>query len=153
MKPTLNILIFVLDDHVETLNNIKKVFDFENLSNYRFFTDQTKFLEALNDDVHIAIVDYWLYGDRNGISVIKSILEKNPQCFVIMMSAQSEMDVVVEGVNAGVDRYIMKQKPDWLASMVTFVKEGIEIVKRDLDWYYKLINKLKPNEPVNSNLG
>lgn len=145
-KPRLNILIYVLDDNESTLDLIRQCLDHEHFSGYRLFTDANEFLENLNDDVHLAILDYWLDGDMNGLQICKLLLEKNPQCFTIVLSAQHSMRVVIDFMNTSADRYVMKQEGDWMRQLMDFVKEGIKIVDKDLDWYYDLISR-KQKQP------
>lgn len=143
-KPKLNILIYVLDDYQATLDAISISFDNAEIRGYRLFTSADDFIKSLNDDVHIAVIDYWLKGaDVNGLQVCRLLLEKYPQCFVIIMSGQEDNDVIVDFLNSGADRYIVRKDAKWIEKLLGYVKEGIVVVQKNLDWYYELISRKK----------
>ncbi len=141
-KPKLNILIYVLDDYNATLEGIQVAFENAAIYDYKMFSTSKEFLESLNEDVHIAVIDYVLKSDNlTGLQVCKHLIEKNPQCFVIIMSNQESNDVIVDFMNSGADRYIMRRDQTWLELLVTYVKEGVIVVQKNFDWYYELISR------------
>lgn len=139
---SINITVFVLDDQEHVVNVISALFNKEGLSNHKVFTSAEDFFEELNEDVHVAVIDYFLPGKMNGLQVCKKLLSFNPSCFIIIMSAQTDMGVVVEFINSGANRYIEK-KGDYLAKLVQFTKEGIAHVRADMEFIYKLLEKQK----------
>lgn len=139
----LKILIYVLDDHKPSLENISEAFEHSGITGYTLFTDENQFLEALKKDVRIAVIDYWLRSGKNGVEICKELFKKNPDCFVIMMSAQSDMKPVVDAMNTGVDRYIMKQNPNWLQELIDFTKEGISHVEKEYEFFQTLYKKIE----------
>lgn len=145
----MNILIFVLDDHMATIEIIDEIFKKDCIEGYHLFDDADKFMEALNDDVHIAVIDYWLNGRPDGLKICRMLFERNPQCFVIILSAQDQIKVVRDFMNSGADRYVMKQEAGWPNELVEYVRQGTRIVQRDLDYYYDLISRKAKmaNEP------
>lgn len=143
-KPKLNILIYVLDDYQPTLEAISISFDKAGIKDYKVFNSSIKFIESLNEDVHIAVIDYWLKGANvNGLQVCRLLLEKYPQCFVIIMSGQEDNDVIVDFLNSGADRYIIRKDQVWIEKLLAYVKEGVTVVQKNLDWYYELISRKK----------
>lgn len=144
-KPKLNILIYVLDDYQATLDAISICFDNAEIGGYRLFTSADEFIKSLNEDVHIAVIDYWLKGTNiiNGLQVCRLLLEKYPQCFVIIMSGQEDNDVIVDFLNSGADRYIVRKNTEWIEKLLVYVREGIVVVQKNLDWYYELISRKK----------
>lgn len=64
---------------------------------------------------------------KDGISVLESIKEKDPECVVIMMTAYSTLDKVLQSHKVGADHYLLKPF-DSLANVEKKVRELI--VKR-----------------------
>lgn len=146
IMPALNVAIFVLDDHQHVLDLIDKVFQQKKIQNYHLFSDEIKFLKDLNEDVHIAVIDYMLKGEHTGLDVCKLLLQRNPQCHVIIMSAQSDFDIVIDFMNSGAWRYVAKQKGDYLNKIVEFVNEAYKNIEQDLDFFTKLLRKQSETE-------
>jgi DNA-binding NarL/FixJ family response regulator len=157
-KPVLNILTYVLDDHADTLENIEEVFKINNFSGCKFFTDSDEFISALGttdgtdygqqmhairENAHIVIIDYWLKGERNGLDICKMIIKEYPRCFLIIMSSQVDQRVTVDFMNSGADRYVMKSDADWLEYLIKFVKEGMDVVQEELNYYFELLTLKK----------
>lgn len=142
-KPKLNILIYVLDDYRPALEAIEESFNIAGISGFKMFTNATDFLSSLNEDVHIAVIDYLLKGDLTGLQVCRMLIEKYPQCFVIIMSAQEDNSVIIDFMNSGADRYVSRKDSAWLDNVIKYVNEGMVSVQKNLDWYYELISRKK----------
>lgn len=138
IRGPLNIEIFVIDDNPDMTECIKIIFDNAGIKNYRLFNDPDTLLEALNDDVHICVVDYLLDHDLNGLDLIKRIVKKNRHCWFIMLSGQTDFHVVVEYLNSVYgSRYIEKSSHVPLSvSLVSHVKEIVEQIYFIDDFYF-----------------
>lgn len=146
-----NIVTFVLDDHPLVLTVIDNEFKKAGIDNYRLFDNPEQFLSQMNENVHIAVIDY-LLGDSamNGVEVCKKLLEKNPRCYIIIMSGQVSIDVVIDMLNAGAKKYVAKWKKNYESEVVEFVRTGIKTIERDLEYYGILLQKLSTlNEDKN----
>ncbi len=64
-------------------------------------------LDAAAKGVDAAILDYSL-PDGDGVSVLKSLRQLDPDLPVIMLTANQEVDVVVEAIKAGASDYVAK---------------------------------------------
>lgn len=70
-------------------------------------SDMLKSLQKTRPD--IAIVDL-LLPDINGLDLIRKIKQQYPDLFIIVVSAQDDMQVVVETQKEGVFNYIVKSE-------------------------------------------
>jgi DNA-binding response OmpR family regulator len=62
---------------------------------------------ALTSDVHLVLLDLMLPG-LDGITVSKEIVRRKPDLPVIMLTARSERETMLEGFQSGADDYITK---------------------------------------------
>lgn len=63
---------------------------------------------------------------KDGLSVLEEIKEKDPECTVIMMTAYSTLDKVLQSHKVGADHYLLKPF-DSLGAVEKKVRELIEI--------------------------
>lgn len=140
----INIVTYVLDDQEMVLQLIEREFYNEGISHYQLFSNETEFLDAITENVHIAVIDYMLSSiDMTGLDVCKKLLEKNPRCLVIIMSGQSDMDVVIDFMNSGAWKYVRKYEKNYLHKVTDFIKQGVKEISADLDFYKSLLEKYK----------
>lgn len=62
---------------------------------------------------------------RDGLSVLEEIKAKDPKCVVVMMTAYSTLDKVLQSHKVGADHYLMKPF-DSLASVEKKIRELIK---------------------------
>ncbi len=62
---------------------------------------------------------------RDGLSVLEEIKAKDPECVVVMMTAYSTLDKVLQSHKVGADHYLLKPF-DSLASVEKKVRELIQ---------------------------
>ena len=84
---------------------------------------------ALRNEYELAILDLKLPGG-NGIDLMKSIHETDPDLPVIILTAYGTIEGAVEAVKAGAYKYLMK--PFDYRELLFQVKNGIE--KANLRW-------------------
>jgi DNA-binding NtrC family response regulator len=124
----INLITFVLEDDAIVQKMITEVFKLNGLQDFLLFTKSDKMLA--NEEVDICVIDYLLGDQLDGLAVMKIIRERNPECFVIIMSAQNDREVVIDFLNAGANKYVDKLKKNYLQTLVQYVQEGIVIAKR-----------------------
>ncbi|HYH15591.1 MAG TPA: response regulator [Flavisolibacter sp.] len=139
-QPVINIATFVLDDNEMVLKLIDQAFKRVGILNYKTFQDEIEFLTAIHDDVHIAVIDYSLKGEVNGLQVAVKLLEENPRCYVIIMSNQDDNKVIIEFMNAGAWKYVQKEG-NYILEVVGFVQKAATLIKKDIEFYTSLIEK------------
>lgn len=136
-----SILTYVLEDQEAVLAVIDDLFKMNGLQNYKLFSRSSDLVEEMNDKVHICVVDYMLGEKMTGLEVMKIILSYNPRCKVVVISGQTDFEVVQKFWNGGAFRYINKRDRDWLSQLVTHVQEALIEVKKQLE----LISELRNN--------
>ena len=142
MEFGINILTYVLDDEKVILNAIDQIFKESGFTNYTLFNNPDEFLAAPFENVHICIVDYILKGyPVSGLDVMIEILKRNPICYVIAISSQTDIDVVISFLNHGAFKYINKLGPRFIEDLTSFVEKACEYVRRDYTLYNNLIQK------------
>jgi DNA-binding NarL/FixJ family response regulator len=106
--------LFIVDD------NKLLVMDLKNYLQTRFgvsikvstFSDGESCLEKVDKDTHIVILDYFMEG-KNGVEVLKSIKEINPETEVIMLSGNEDIAVAIESFRSGANDYVVKGTGSW----------------------------------------
>lgn len=105
-----NILkIFVVDDD-EFYGEITKQ-SLKTLENVdvTMFQSPGAFSDAKDSNPDVVILDYDM-PFKNGIDILQEIKNQNPDTFVVILSGQKELGVVVDAYNKGADRYVMKDE-------------------------------------------
>ena len=124
----IKIEIFVIDDDEDMIAALKVILNHAQIENVSFFSDPEKLLAALNSDVHICIIDYFLNGGINGLNLINKIVKTNPYCWFIMSSGQNQLGVIIEFMNHTYgSRYVEKGALDFTEKLIYHIKD---IVKR-----------------------
>lgn len=140
----MKIEIFAIDDDKSVTDVLDIIFKMNGVENYRLFNDPNELLEALNDDVHICIVDYILNNEMNGLDLIKRVVKRNKHCWFIMLSGQSDRHVIIEYLNSVYgSRYIEKgERTPLNESLMIHLKDIIEHIYF-IDDFYINANRIK----------
>ena len=144
-QPVINIMTHALDDSPVILKLIEKAFENAGINQYRLFAKEQEFIDAINEDVHIAVIDYMLGGPLTGLDVLRILIDKNPRCYVIIMSGQEEKKVVVDFLNAGAWKYVDKTG-EFVTEVIGYVQQAATLVKENLTFYHTLLTKVKNRE-------
>jgi two-component system, sensor histidine kinase and response regulator len=85
------------------------------------------FTAILHQTINIAVID-WMMPGMSGIELCRKIRDNQngPYVFIIMLTAKSEKNELIEGFTAGVDEYILK--PVNLQEMMARINVGARIV-------------------------
>jgi len=115
--------ILIVDSERANLNALEKAFRHE----YSFFT-ATNGKDALaimrQNDIALIITDHPMYG-MTGIELLEEVLEKYPDTFRILLTANTDEEVLMDAINKGhVHRFIAK--PWETEEIKAAVKEGLE---------------------------
>lgn len=110
-KKSKKIKIFLVDDHPIIRQGIRQVVeredDFNVVGEAANASDAIKEINKLKPD--IAIVDIMLDGSINGIELVKSIRERFPEIYSIILSMHDESLYAERAIRAGARGYIMKE--------------------------------------------
>jgi two-component system response regulator AtoC len=99
------------------------------------FSKGQDLLEHINEEYDLISLDYSLEGE-NGVDVLKEIFKFNKYMPVILLSGQTDVEVVVEAYDLGVSRYIIKDD-NAISKLVKSAQELAEKLKdrRELALY------------------
>lgn len=125
----LRIITYVLDDDIEELELLRPHLEKACGVELKMFTDIEKFVRAIDEGIHIAIIDHKLNAGTDGIEVGKRVLRKNRLVWLILFSGSGDKMVWQKAMNAGFRGGIDKNDEDsfsQLERMITGYKKEIE---------------------------
>jgi DNA-binding NtrC family response regulator len=116
------IKIVIIDDEVQILNMLEIFFKRMDGYSVETFSSPISGLNyVLSNNVDVVLLDIMM-PQMDGIQVLYKIKEKKPDVKVIMMTAYSTLDKVLQTHKQGADSYLMKPFES-LATLQTKVKE------------------------------
>lgn len=147
-----DICVFLVDDDKFFLNGLYYYLA-DSLSpriKLKTFSNAEDCLASMKDKPGIIVLDYTLSSDSsksmNGLEALKKISELSPETFVIMLSAQDNIDVAIDTLNAGAYDYLSKSETAFLRlknivrNIAETISGTIEMDKREAN--VKKINLL-----------
>ena len=99
--------IAVVDDENEILSVLNKFLTRDGKYVVSTFSNPLKALELIDDSYDVVLSDIMM-PQMNGLDFLQKLKEKNPAVSVIMMTAYSTLDKVLESHRNGAKHYIMK---------------------------------------------
>ena len=99
--------ILIVEDDSETLSFIKKGFEQDGNSVDSATNGEDGLLMATTSDYDVIILDRML-PRIDGLSVVRTLRANNNNTPILILSAMSEVDQRVEGLEAGCDDYLVK---------------------------------------------
>lgn len=115
--------IVIIDDETDILVMLEK---FLSRSGYKVqtFNNPVTAISSLPKNTDLILLDIMM-PQMNGIDALPKLLEKNPKTKVLMMTAYSTLDKVLNAHRYGADEYIMKPFPS-LDELGNKVKKMLE---------------------------
>lgn len=120
----LNEKVFVVDDdrfHLEMMEQVLRNMGMDNISLYLSGVDALK-------DIHlnpsIVFLDHQM-DEFDGFEILRKIRRQNPNIFVVMVSAQEEIQVAVASLKFGAIDYLQKDK-----FLVTNIEEVVQRIQK-----------------------
>lgn len=104
---TKQINIVIIDDEQDILSMLEKYLTREGNYKVKTFNNPVNAISALPKDTDIILLDIMM-PQMNGIDALAPLLEKNPNVKVLMMTAYSTLDKVLNAHRYGAKDYIMK---------------------------------------------
>jgi DNA-binding NtrC family response regulator len=143
---TIKIATFFLDDDPEALDLIKKTIDEAGITDYKLFTDEDVFIEGLTESVHVCVIDH-LLSKKTGLDILKEIKAKNDFSYVIAYTGYTKNpEVLIDYINAKINAFVDKNKPNHLEQLTQFLKEGLRVAERNLEFYADFKKKMQKIE-------
>lgn len=102
-----SIKIAIVDDENEILDLMKRFF--EKTPHYRVstFSNPIHAISSIDTSYDVVFLDIMM-PQMNGIDALPQLMEKNPNLNVIMMTAYSTLDTVLNSHKGGATHYILK---------------------------------------------
>lgn len=99
--------IVIIDDENEILSMLEKYLTREGGYKIRTFNNPVTAISSLPQDADLVLLDIMM-PQMNGLDVLPKLLEKSPDLKVLMMTAYSTLDKVLNAHRKGANNYIMK---------------------------------------------
>ena len=120
------IRVMVVDDHPIMRNGLRDTLEasgrFEVVGQAEDGDEAVRTVEEL--DPQVIVMDV-IMPNKDGIDACRDIMELLPETKVLMLTASTEMDAVIEAVAAGATGYLEKYtRPEQLVATVVDVAEG-----------------------------
>lgn len=116
--------IAIVDDEVQILNMLEKFF--RKNSDYRIstFSNPVAALSSIEGGKFDIVLLDIMMPQKDGLEVLKEIKAKTPETKVLMMTAYSSLDRVLNSHKIGAEGYVMKP----FESLASVEKKVLEIV-------------------------
>ena len=99
--------IVIIDDEDQILTMLSKFLSREPNYTVKTYANPLTAIAAVNKETDIILLDIMM-PQLNGIEALPKLLEKNPQVKILMMTAYSTLDKVLNAHRYGAHDYIMK---------------------------------------------
>ncbi len=124
----MEIKILVVDDEEEILNLLRKYLEKAGFNNVVTMSDPEKALELMQKELYkIALLDIKM-PKMDGIELLEKVKDINPLCNIIMVTAYSDLNNVVDCIARGAVDFI--SKPFKMAEITDVVKQCEERIHR-----------------------
>ena len=122
--------VLVLDDEPDTIESISSLLALETDYKVLPFTSSKEALEAIQThEIDLAIVDYLMPGDMDGIEFLLELKKKHPYSIRIILTAYASKEDAIKAINeVGLYKYL--EKPWNSEELLLIIQEGLE--KRSL---------------------
>lgn len=102
-----NISVVIIDDEKDILDMIEKYLMREGNYSVRTYQNPISALSAIDNRVDVILLDIMM-PQMNGLDVLGEITKKEIKAKVIMMTAYSTLDKVLQSHREGATNYVMK---------------------------------------------
>ena len=118
--------VLILDDEPNVLTSLNALLDSETGYNVLAFTSSQEALEAIQThEIDLAIVDYLMPGDLDGIDFLLTLKQKQPFSIRMILTAYADKENVIKAINeVGLFKYL--EKPWNNADLLETIREGLE---------------------------
>lgn len=99
--------LLLAEDEVELANALSAVLKHNNYSVDAVYNGTDAYNHAISQDYDGIVLDIMMPG-MNGIEVLKKLREKGVQCPVLLLTAKSDIEDRITGLDSGADDYLTK---------------------------------------------
>lgn len=99
--------VAIIDDEVQILGMIEKFLKRDSQYSVVTYLNPVTALSSISSDVDVVLLDIMM-PEMNGLDLLEKLNEKHPNIKVIMMTAYSTLDKVLNAHRSGAVDYIMK---------------------------------------------
>ncbi len=132
--------ILLVDDEINVCRGCQRIFEEEGYSMQTALSGREGLMKADNEDFDAVIVDMKM-PDINGMDVIKTLKEKQPEMPIIMITGYASVPTAIEAMKLGADDYIPKPfKPN---EIIDAVKNALQKVKNTRERVISRIKEMK----------
>lgn len=111
MNDILNSKLFIVDDDIFNCNVYLKHLSNLGYTDVTTYTSGVECINHLTDKPEIILLDYQM-DQMNGFETLKKIKRFDPSIFIIVVSAQTNIDVAINSLKYGAFDYIKKGTED-----------------------------------------
>ncbi len=119
------IRLMIVDDETSIGMMLEKALGRSGDISVTYFDNPVNALNQFKPDKYDGVLLDIMMPQKDGMSVLEEIKSKDPKCVVIMMTAYSTLDKVLQSHKIGADHYILKPF-DSLSNVEKKVRELIE---------------------------
>ena len=119
------IKVAIIDDEPEIISMLEKYLSREGNYQITTYTNPIHAISSISNNIDLVLLDIMM-PQMNGIDVLPKLLEKNPDIKVLMMTAYSTLDKVLNAHRHGAQDYIMKP----FSSLSELSKKIQDVMKR-----------------------
>ena len=132
----------VLDDDKDMIALLKEIFALNGLPNVQFYTDSDVFVEQLDENIHLCIIDQVIKGSiLQGVDVMKIIRGRFPKCQIIFMTGMDDPKVLKEALRIRPEGYVDKNESQYITVLVEQVEKCLTEIKKNLEMAIRLENR------------
>ena len=125
----MKINLLIVDDEIEIGNTLKRFLELDSNCLIKVYTNPLEALEEIKKgSVQVVLTDIMM-PEMNGIDLLREIKKADGLVQVIMMTAFSSVDKVIDCLEAGASDYIMKPFED-LAEVKNIIDQSIAKLTR-----------------------
>lgn len=129
----ISIITYVLDDDQDELELLRPYLVEVCGCDLQLFTNINEFIGAIEQGVHIAIVDHQLSAGIDGIEVGIKALEKNPLLFLILFSGSASPKVWQRATNSGFRRLVDKNERNAYTIIAEMVRQEMPAIRQRIN--------------------
>jgi len=134
----------LLDDDKDMNELLRQVFVMHGLPNVEFYTDSQLFIDSLNINVHLCIIDEKLEGSQlQGLDVMEILRSMFPEIQIVFYSGTNHPPTLKQIIKFRPEGYVDKNMPEAMHELVKVVVQCLGNIKHNMEFVVKAQEFLK----------